>query len=74
MPPDEELANERRPLLSARGSSRRFSRLTSLDARSIVTSSVSKEDAALGESTVGERLPYNDYATIDWLHDLVRTS
>jgi chloride channel 3/4/5 len=33
---------------------------------------VSKEELALGETAIGERLPYNDYTTIDWLHDMVR--
>lgn len=42
------------------------------EASSIVRSHVTKEELAMGSSTVGERLPYNDYTTIDWLHDLVR--
>ena len=42
------------------------------DAHSIFLSHVSKEERALSETPVGERLPYNDYTTIDWLHDLVR--
>ena len=41
------------------------------DTESIVSSAVSKEEQLLGETAVGERLPYNDYTTIDWLHDLV---
>jgi chloride channel 3/4/5 len=41
------------------------------DAESIISSCVSKEEQALGGTAVGERLPYNDYTTIDWLHDLV---
>ncbi|KAL1646930.1 hypothetical protein SLS58_003066 [Diplodia intermedia] len=32
------------------------------------------ERRLMAASTVGERLPYNDYATIDWLHDLVKDS
>lgn len=40
-------------------------------AASIVESHVTKEEHALSGSTIGERLPYNDYTTIDWLHDLV---
>lgn len=55
---------------------RRRSRLLSVaaevDGASIASSHVSKEELALGETAVGERLPYNDYTTIDWLHDLVR--
>ena len=35
------------------------------EAHSIVSSAVSKDEQALGS------LPYNDYTTIDWLHDLV---
>lgn len=54
---------------------RRRSRLQSIvneiDGESIVSSHISKEEGALGETAVGERLPYNDYTTIDWLHDLV---
>lgn len=42
------------------------------DANSVVSSHVSKEERVLGETAVGERLPYNDYTTIDWLHDLVQ--
>jgi chloride channel 3/4/5 len=42
------------------------------EAQSIISSSVTKEERELGGSAVGERLPYNDYTTIDWLHDLVR--
>ena len=26
----------------------------------------------IAQSAVGERLPYSNYTTIDWLHDLVR--
>jgi hypothetical protein len=28
----------------------------------------------MGDTAVGERLKYNDYTTIDWLHDLVHRS
>jgi chloride channel 3/4/5 len=69
MAADEEHAIERTPLLF------RDRRLSSVahdtDASSIISSHVSKEEQALGETAVGERLPYNDYTTIDWLHDLV---
>lgn len=41
------------------------------DAVSIISSHISKEEQALGETALGERLPYNDYTTIDWLHELV---
>jgi len=42
------------------------------DSSSIISSHLSKEEEALGGTAIGERLPYNDYTTIDWLHDLVR--
>lgn len=41
------------------------------EASSIISSYFSKEERELAGTAVGERLPYNDYATIDWLHDLV---
>lgn len=43
------------------------------EARSASQSHISKEEAALASSSLGERLPYNDYTTIDWMHDLVRS-
>lgn len=39
--------------------------------QSIISSHMSKEEQFLGETSVGERLPYSHYTTIDWLHDLV---
>ncbi|WYZ41245.1 hypothetical protein EsH8_V_000140 [Colletotrichum jinshuiense] len=43
--------------------------------RSSVAFSLSKADLALGRSpSLGDRLPYNDYATIDWLRDLTKDS
>ena len=41
------------------------------DATSVISSHISKDEQALGDTAIGERLPYNDYTTIDWLHDLV---
>lgn len=71
MPPDSDEPNERTPLVPHN------SYLESLrrehDAQSIISSHVSKEEQALGDTALGERLPYNDYTTIDWLHDLVRS-
>ena len=29
------------------------------------------EELKMADTAVGERLKYNDYTTIDWLHDLV---
>jgi hypothetical protein len=67
-------ADENSPLLDAeRASDRRLSRLIQKDdaASSIVKSHASVDEQALADSTIGERLAYNDYTTIDWLHDLV---
>ena len=70
-------ADEHAPLLPRDGAclprDRRLSNLIHQDeeANSIKKSHVSVEEIALGGSTVGERLAYNDYTTIDWLHDLV---
>lgn len=74
MPVDLEQATEHSHLLTyAHGASDR--RLNTIqhdeDASSIVSTHVSKEEQALSGTPVGERLPYNDYTTIDWLHDLV---
>ncbi|PQE06517.1 chloride channel protein [Rutstroemia sp. NJR-2017a WRK4] len=44
------------------------------DVTSIISSCVSKDEQALGGLAIGERLPYNDYTTIDWLHDLIKDS
>jgi chloride channel 3/4/5 len=66
---DEEVeACERTPLLDSRiGQSGAHGD----EANSILSSAISKEEQALGGTAIGERLPYNDYTTIDWLHDLV---
>ncbi len=39
---------------------------------SLNKSHVSVGVTALTDSTVGERMAYNDYTTIDWMHELVR--
>ena len=71
MGPDLERATEHTKLLP-HPHDRRFSAVQHEDeASSIIASYVSKEEQALSNATVGERLPYNDYTTIDWLHDLV---
>ncbi|KAF1840980.1 chloride channel-like protein 3 [Cucurbitaria berberidis CBS 394.84] len=70
---DLEANNENTPLLHQ-------SRLAQLqhdqdeEAQSALSSAVTKDEQQLAGSTVGERLPYNDYTTIDWLHDLVKDS
>jgi chloride channel 3/4/5 len=74
MPQDEE-AQERTPLLDPRIAGlrdrRRSQHSPGEDAESIISSAVSKDEQALSSTAIGERLPYNDYTTIDWLHDLV---
>lgn len=69
----QDYTDEHSHLLPTSG--RKHSRLRSIasevDGRSISSSLISKEEQALGETAVGERLPYNEYTTIDWLHDLV---
>ncbi|KAL8703848.1 MAG: hypothetical protein Q9201_002976 [Fulgogasparrea decipioides] len=73
--PDVEQATERTHLLSRLAHDRRFSAVQQeIDAESIISTHVSKEEQLLATTSVGERLPYNDYTTIDWLHDLVKDS
>ena len=69
---DVEEATERSHLLPKVLNDRRLNIIQlEDDDRSILSSHVSKEEQALFDTSVGERLPYNDYTTIDWLHDLV---
>jgi hypothetical protein len=37
-----------------------------------VGSSTGDPEATLKHDSTGERLPYNDYTTIDWMQELVR--
>ncbi|KAF2869831.1 chloride channel-like protein 3 [Massariosphaeria phaeospora] len=77
MPVDPESATERTALLYHVANDRRLSQLQheqDEEVRSIISSAVTKEEQQMAGSTVGERLPYNDYTTIDWLHDLVKDS
>ncbi|KAH7414299.1 chloride channel [Phaeosphaeria sp. MPI-PUGE-AT-0046c] len=73
MSPEQQIVEERTPLLQA-------NRVAQLqheqdeEAQSTISSTVTKDEQQLAGSTVGERLPYNDYTTIDWLHDLVKDS
>ncbi len=64
---------ERTRLLCHVANDRRLSILQQdMEANSIITSAITKDEQAIaGQSTIGERLLYNDYTTIDWLHDLV---
>ncbi|KAL6708451.1 hypothetical protein ACN47E_002714 [Coniothyrium glycines] len=66
-------AHERTPLLHPNHLSQ-HQHEQDTEAQSIISSAVTKEGQHLAGSTVGERLPYNDYTTIDWLHDLVKDS
>ncbi|KAI4126068.1 MAG: hypothetical protein LQ338_003956 [Usnochroma carphineum] len=73
--PDVEQATERTHLLSRLAQDRRLSALQNeTDAESTISTNVSKEEQLLSITSIGERLPYNDYTTIDWLHDLVKDS
>ncbi|MCJ1431379.1 hypothetical protein MMC27_000731 [Xylographa pallens] len=75
MPADLERATERTHLLSIGTNDRRLSAIQQDgDSHSILSSHVSKGEQALFAQPIGERLPYNDYTTIDWLHDLVKDS
>lgn len=72
MPQDIEQPNERTKLLSHPVNDRRLSVVQQEDdAQSLIGSHVSKDEQALSSASIGERLPYNDYTTIDWLHDIV---
>ena len=73
MPQDIEQPNEHTKLLSHPASDRRLSAVQRAeDVQSVIGSYMSKDEQALSSAPIGERLPYNDYATVDWLHDLVR--
>lgn len=74
MPQDIEQSNERtKLLLHHHPNDRRLSAVQQEeDAHSVISSNISKDEQALSSAPIGERLPYNDYTTVDWLHDLVR--
>ncbi|KAL9002957.1 MAG: hypothetical protein Q9188_004145 [Gyalolechia gomerana] len=73
--PDVEHASERTRLLSHPTQDRRLSAVQrEADAESLISTHISKEEQLLSTTSIGERLPYNDYTTIDWLHDLVKDS
>ena len=73
MPQDLEQPNERTKLVPHTANDRRLSAVQhEEDRQSVIGSYVSKDEQALSSAPIGERLPYNDYTTIDWLHDLVR--
>ncbi|KAK0355604.1 hypothetical protein LTR59_008246 [Friedmanniomyces endolithicus] len=70
-------SSERSPLLHPHDGHVQYTdhRLSKLqqdeEASSIIKSHVTREEQKMSGTSVGERLPYNDYTTIDWLHDLV---
>lgn len=64
-------AHERSHLLPMKNN-RKLSRLIDDEASSMISSHVTIEEQKLADSAIGERLPYNDYTTVDFLHDLVR--
>ncbi|MCJ1399478.1 hypothetical protein MMC11_002680 [Xylographa trunciseda] len=75
MPADLERATEHTHLLPNGTNDRRLSSIQQeADSQSILSSHISKGEQALFAQPIGERLPYNDYTTIDWLHDLVKDS
>ncbi|KAI9699146.1 MAG: hypothetical protein M1836_003336 [Candelina mexicana] len=67
-------ATERTHLLLQAANDRRLGQIQQADVESLLSSHITKEEQALSGTPVGERLPYNDYTTIDWLHDLVKDS
>ena len=76
MPQDPDAANDRTRLLYHVTNKRQLSQLQQQDdeAWSTISVTVTKDEQHMSGSTVGERLSYNDYTTIDWLHDLVRAA
>lgn len=64
-------SDERAALLEASLNQNHIVRLDE-DVESMVQSHLTKDEQNLYDASVGERLAYNDYTTIDWLHDLVR--
>ncbi|CAI6251277.1 unnamed protein product [Periconia digitata] len=75
MPADDSEAIERMPLLYPSAGGKRSTPVQhDEEVASLVGSHGSKEEQTMSKSTVGERLPYNEYTNIDWLHDLVKES
>jgi hypothetical protein len=69
---EDEEANEHTQLLEPRVAqlngrrrgSRRMDEIQAEDGQSIISSHLSKGEQLLGQTAIGERLPYNDYTTI----------
>ncbi|KAL9090877.1 MAG: hypothetical protein Q9165_005085 [Trypethelium subeluteriae] len=72
--PEDHQNHERTPLLSAASDRRLSVWQRDEEASSIVESHVTKDELLMAGNPVGERLPYNNYTTIDWLHDLIKDS
>ena len=64
-------ANERSPLLGHEGGDQP-AQLTQSSRSLNKDPEATAEEVKMADTAVGERLKYNDYTTIDWLHDLVR--
>ena len=68
----EHVENERSPLVRANGDQRSSTLVLGDQNISFLRDSrFDVEDTKMADAAVGERLPYNDYTTIDQLHDLV---
>jgi hypothetical protein len=63
-------ATERSPLLGHEGGNQ-SAQLTQNSISMNKDPEATAEEIKMGDTAVGERLKYNDYTTIDWLHDLV---
>ncbi|KAI9655330.1 MAG: hypothetical protein M1821_005477 [Bathelium mastoideum] len=72
--PQDETSNEHTPLLSTMADRRLSLLQRDEEASSILESCVTKDELQMSGNPVGERLPYNNYTTIDWLHDLIKDS
>ena len=66
----EHLDHERRPLLGENGT-QRSSSLRGQEALALLKDDIVVNETEIRDTSVGERLPYSDYTTIDQLHDLV---
>jgi len=76
-PGAEEAADEITPLIDhnhANAHSQRPRRHSHSTTSSILSSHLSRDELALADTAIGERLPYDAYQTIDWLHDLIKDS
>jgi len=63
-------ASERSPLLGHEGENQ-SAELTQSSSSMNKDPEATAEEIKMADTAVGERLKYNDYTTIDWLHDLV---